>query len=100
METVVAIYELTKQFPSSEVYGLTSQMKRAAISIPSNIAEGRRRRTQREFKHFLRIAFGSAGELETQLEIAERLNFGKNEEREKTKILIEEVMKMLNKMSA
>ncbi len=99
MELVVLVYKLTEAFPSSEIYGLTSQMKRAAISIPSNIAEGRRRRSPKEFVHFLRIAFGSASELETQIEISERLKFGKLEYVNQTKALLQEVIKMLNKMS-
>ncbi|MDO8624321.1 MAG: four helix bundle protein [bacterium] len=66
------IYRLTKSFPASEQYGLTSQMRRAAISIPSNIAEGSRRSTKRDYAHFLRIACGSTAEIETQLELAKR----------------------------
>ena len=65
------IYELTKHFPKSELYGLTSQMRRAAVSIPSNIAEGFKRRHKKEFQHFLSLASGSVAELETQLIISE-----------------------------
>jgi four helix bundle protein len=65
----VDIYKLCKKLPDSEKYGLTSQMQRAAVSIPSNIAEGYRRNGKKEFKHFLYIALGSAAELETQLYI-------------------------------
>ncbi len=65
MELVTAIYKLTETFPRAEVFGLTSQMRRAAVSIPSNIAEGRRQSSKRDFRQFLVIAFGSGSELET-----------------------------------
>ena len=77
VELVVAIYKLTEKFPSVEVYGLTSQMRRAVISIPSNIAEGRKRGTRKDFRPFLVVAYSSGAELETQLEIAKKLPFGK-----------------------
>src|SRR3989338_6281777 len=72
------IYILTEKFPREEIYGITSQMRRAAISIPSNIAEGRSRGTRKDFVQFLRIAIGSASELETQIEIAKNLPQTKN----------------------
>jgi len=75
MEMVANIYRLTRQFPSDEQFGLTSQIRRSAISIPSNIAEGAARNSDREFKQFLYIALGSASEVETQLLIAEKLDF-------------------------
>jgi len=99
MDLVILIYRLTDSFPKEEMYGLTSQMRRSAVSIPSNVSEGRRRLTKPEFTHFCRITFGSASELETQLEISERLNFGKSELRNECKSLLDEVMKMLNKLS-
>lgn len=98
MELVCAMYELTEQFPDKEVYGLTSQMRRAAISIPSNIAEGRLRGTRKEFVYFLRIAYGSGGELETQIEIAKRLRKTSKLDYPAVDTLLLEVMKMLNKM--
>lgn len=64
------IYEMTEDFPKSEIYGLTSQMRRAAVSIPSNIAEGAARLSHKEFLQFLSIASGSLSELDTQLDIA------------------------------
>jgi len=98
MELVVQIYELTEKFPSSELYGLTSQIRRAAISIPSNIAEGRRRGSKKEFLRFLLNAYGSGVELETQLEIAKRLPRTKNLDYTKVCPLLEEIMKILNRM--
>lgn len=98
IELVVEIYSLTDKFPRSEIYSLTSQMRRSAISIPSNIAEGRRRGYQKEFIHFLTIAYGSGAELETQIEISKKLPLTKNLDYSKIDQLLEEIMKMLNKM--
>jgi four helix bundle protein len=75
MDLVVDIYEVTKEFPRDELYGLTSQTRRSAVSIPCNIAEGQARDSTKEFAHFLSISYGSTAELETQLLIAERLGF-------------------------
>ena len=75
MELVVEIYNLTKLFPKEEQYGLTSQMRRCCISIPSNIAEGAGRKGSKEFSRFLYVSLGSLSEIETQLEIAFRLNY-------------------------
>jgi four helix bundle protein len=80
MDLVETIYKLTQVFPDSEKFGLTSQMRRAAVSIPSNIAEGAARKGDKELIHFLHIALGSLSELETQYLIAIRLAFIKNEE--------------------
>lgn len=99
MDLVVEIYNLTKYFPEEEKFGLVSQMRRCAISIPSNIAEGRRRGSKNDFVRFLFIAFGSAAELETQLEISFRLNYVSNSKIIKVKELLTEVLKMLNKMT-
>ncbi len=94
IKLVKEIYKITSQFPKNELYGLTIQMKRAAISIPSNIAEGYLRKNLREYLQFLRIAYGSSAELETQLIIAkdlyQKINYEKGES------LLEEVQKMLN----
>jgi four helix bundle protein len=70
IELVAAIYRATQTFPKEEVYGLTSQLRRAAVSIPSNIAEGQGRKSKPEFRHFLHNAAGSLMEVETQLTIA------------------------------
>ncbi len=69
------VYKKTECFPKSELYGLVSQMRRAAVSIPSNIAEGYRRRHSKEFQQFLNIALGSIGELETQVVLATRFHY-------------------------
>ena len=73
MDLVVAVYTLTKRFPGDELYGLISQLKRAAVSVPSNIAEGQGRFSTGEFVHFLGIANGSLREVETQVHLAARL---------------------------
>jgi four helix bundle protein len=96
MELVVLIYKLTEDFPHREQYGLSSQMRRAAVSIPSNIAEGRRRGSEKELAHYLSISFGSGAELETQIEISERLSYGDPDTRKQSKLLTDEVMRMLN----
>ena len=75
MDLVIEIYEVTEKFPRQEIYGLTSQLRRAAVSIPSNIAEGQARFSKKEFKHFLRNAKGSLAEVQTQVAIATRLGF-------------------------
>ena len=78
MELVTRVYEVWRGFPKEELYGLTSQMRRCAVSIPSNIAEGHGRKSTKEFIHFLNIATGSLYELETQLEIARNLGYLKD----------------------
>ena len=78
MDMVTRLYRLTEDFPPSEKYGLTNQIRRAAVSIPSNIAEGAARYSKKEFAQFLYISLGSLSELETQLEIAENLQYMKD----------------------
>src|SRR5688572_26720461 len=73
VDLAVRIYEITKAFPKDEMYGLTSQMRRSAVSISSNISEGSGRNTDKDFNYFLGISYGSSCELETQLIIAERV---------------------------
>lgn len=98
IDLVVEVYKLTESFPKSEQYGLTSQIRRAAVSIPSNIAEGRRRCSQAEYRRFLHIAFGSGGELETQIEICKKVFEVKSLDYNKVDSLLGEIMRMLNKM--
>ena len=75
MDLVTSVYRTTAKYPREEIYGLVSQMRRAAVSVPSNIVEGQGRHGIAEFRHFLRQACGSLMELETQILIAERLNY-------------------------
>ena len=91
---VLQVYELTKVFPKEERYALTDQIKRAAVSIPSNIAEGASRNTTKEFVQFLYIALGSASELETQMVIAEKLCYMKSDPKLLSEITV--IRKMLN----
>ncbi len=90
----VLVYNATKSFPQEEIYGLTSQMRRASVSIASNIAEGSARGSKKEFQRFLRIALGSLAELKTQVEIAKRLSFGKELDYNEIDSLIIEISKM------
>jgi four helix bundle protein len=79
MELALAVYELTREFPKEEIYGLTSQLRRAAVSIASNIAEGHGRNTAGEFRQFLGVARGSNFEVQTQLVLSRRLKYGEEE---------------------
>jgi len=98
IDLVMAVYKLTEKFPKTEIYGLTSQMRRAAISIPSNIAEGRRKNSPNDYRRFLLISFGSGAELETQIIIAKKLNFADFDDYKISEDLLNEIMRMLNKM--
>ncbi len=95
MDMVVDVYALTKSFPHSEVFGLASQMQRAAVSIPSNVAEGCERGTQGDFARFLSIASGSVAELETQILVATRLGYLSPEATTPVLSLCDETGKML-----
>ena len=75
MDLVIEIYRTTENFPGQEIYGLTNQIRRAAVSIPSNIAEGAARQTKKEFANYLHMAQGSLSELDTQVELARRLGY-------------------------
>lgn len=94
IELVKEIYLLTNEFPKSEMYGLAIQMRRAAVSIPSNIAEGYLRKNRKEFLQFLRVSYGSSAELETQVIIAQDLY--RDVQYTNACSLLEEVQKMLN----
>lgn len=96
MDLVKNVYLITSHFPKEEIFGLTSQMRRCAISIPSNIAEGKLRGYDKELKRFLLMSFGSGGELETQIEIAKSIYKDKKINYDKVDSDLSEVMKMLN----
>lgn len=96
-ELSLLVYKVTGMFPKEETFGLTSQMRRASVSIISNIAEGNAR-GRKECTQFLRIAFGSASELEAQIELARGLNLLKSQEYTTITATLTEVMKMLNVM--
>ncbi|WP_395803337.1 four helix bundle protein [Daejeonella sp.] len=94
IDLAVEVYQVTSLFPLEEKYGLTSQIRRAAVSISSNIAEGAGRNSEKEFKHFLGIANGSSYELQTQLFISNKLSLINNEDLEKLNHCIDELQKM------
>ena len=94
IELTVEIYKATEKFPKEETYSLTSQIRRAAVSIPSNISEGAGRNSSNEFRHFLSIANGSSYELQSQLVISNKLNFLTNGTTESLLNRIDEIQKM------
>jgi four helix bundle protein len=99
IDLTVLVYEFTMDFPKQEIYGLTSQMRRASVSVASNIAEGSARGTKRDFRQFVKTARGSNCELQTQLVIARRLRLGNDEKYEAAELLSHEVGKMLSGLS-
>lgn len=96
VDLVLDIYKITETFPKEERYGLTSQLRRATVSIPSNIAEGKYRGSRKDFAHFLRIALGSSAEIETQILVANKLGWLKEKDFVRISTLLSEVGKMLN----
>lgn len=100
IQLVKEIFILTDKFPKSELYGLVSQLRRAAVSIPSNIAEGYGRKTKKEYAQFYAIAYGSSLELETQIIIAKELRFADIKDFAKVDLLLGEVLRMLNSMTS
>jgi four helix bundle protein len=96
IELSVLVYSLTESFPKHELYGLTSQMRRCAVSIASNIAEGSARSTRRDFRQFVLIAKGSVCELQTQLIIAQRLKYAQTERLATVEQCSKEVAQMLS----
>lgn len=96
MELVTEIYESTRAFPKEEIYGLTSQIRRSAVSIPSNIAEGFGRKSQQDFLRFLKISMGSLFELQTQLRISKNIEFNNEQEFNKLFESTRELERMLS----
>ena len=94
-EIAVQSFKLTAEFPKQEMYGITSQITKAAVSIPSNIAEGSSRSSDKDYNRFLEISLGSAFELETQLLISEAINYGESELRNSVLKNLDEEQKML-----
>jgi four helix bundle protein len=100
MEMTVSVYRVTKSFPREEIYGLTSQLRRAAVSVASNIAEGRGRITQGEFRQFLGLAQGSSFEVQTQILVAKQLEMGQEKRLDEAQSLSIEDGKMLSSLIA
>ncbi len=99
MQTVTDVYKLSGNFPKEETYGLTNQLRRAVVSVPSNIAEGQGRDSTKEFIHYLSIAYGSLMEVETQLQIAGNLNYLKESNVDKLLDQTAEIGRLLNGLS-
>ncbi|MGI0483731.1 four helix bundle protein [Geminocystis sp. CENA526] len=100
MDLVELVYQVSREFPKEELYGLTNQVRRAVVSIPSNIAEGQSRQSTAEFKRFLSIAQGSRAEVETQIMIAQRLGYLKKEQTTSILNLSEEIKRMIYALTA
>lgn len=100
IELVKEIYRLTEKFPKTEQFGLVSQIRRAAVAIPANIAEGYARKHRGEYIQFIRIAYASGAELETEILIAKELGFASADAFDKAEHLLKEIMPMLNKLVA
>jgi four helix bundle protein len=98
VELVICVYRRTEKFPKHEVFGLAGQIQRSAVSIPSNVAEGHARASDKEFHHFLSISLGSLAELETQLIIAEKLDYIKSESMNELLAKSDELGKMLKSL--
>ena len=96
MTLVEEIYNVTRSFPRDERFGLTAQIRRASVSIPSNIGEGKRRKRQQVFLNHLNIALGSQAEVDVQLEIARRVGFLATKDHDRVQAIVEEVGRMLN----
>ena len=92
MDLVMEVYKLTQNFPERELYGLSSQLRRAALSVPSNIAEGAADRTHAHFSHYLSTALGSLNEIDTQLEISFRLGYIPENEYQHISTLLDECL--------
>ncbi len=99
IEFVKDIYQATEKFPPAELYGLTSQVRRAAVSVPSNIAEGQGRNSFKEFKQFLSIALGSLAELETQVIIAKEIGYLDSADMDRLSVSMDTIRKMIKALS-
>jgi four helix bundle protein len=99
MDLVEGVYQVAGRFPKDEIYGLVSQLRRAVVSVPSNIAEGQGRNSTKEFLHHLSIAYGSLMETETQLQIAGRLGYLQDAEIERLLEQTAEVTRLINGLS-
>ncbi len=95
VDFVVTVYRTTEQFPKEEKFGLTSQIRRAAVSVPANIAEGAARTSPKEFMHFLSNAQGSASEVETELLIAHRLEYLRETDYRKLRSTLDDIGRMI-----
>ena len=100
MTLVEEVYAISRNFPAEERYGLVSQVRRAAVSIPSNIAEGWRRKRRKPYVYHLEIALGSQGEVEVQMELAHRLGFCAADDHDRVQQRIERIGRMLNRLIA
>src|SRR5215208_5305920 len=100
MTLVEEVYRLTRTFPADERFGLTSQLRRASVSIPSNIGEGWRRKKRKPYAYFLEVALGSQAEIDVQLEIAKRLSFCSAGDHERLQARVDEIGRMLNGLIA
>lgn len=98
MDLVVEVYSITRRFPKEEMFALTSQIRRAVVSVPSNIAEGAGRKSTRDYLHFLKIANGSLNEVETQMILSERLGYLQPEALNTVAAHISEIGRMLSSM--
>lgn len=96
MDLALECYQMTKKFPKSETYGISSQLQRAVISVPANIAEGRSRRHTKEFLQHLSIAYGSLAEVETYVLFAERLNYITKDQLDRLMLKTAEIGRMIN----
>ena len=98
MDLVEEVYILSRKFPREELYGVTSQLRRAVVSIPANIAEGNGRSTRRDYAHFLKIAMGSAREVDTLLQVAVRIRIARSEEITQLRNRVDEICRMLHRL--
>ncbi|HTI64928.1 MAG TPA: four helix bundle protein [Gemmatimonadaceae bacterium] len=98
MDLAVEIYAVSGRFPRDERFGLTAQLRRAAVSVAANIAEGNARHSRAEYRHFVSVAHGSVAEIETELSLAERLRFAEGDELSKVRALSDSISRMLTNL--